>query len=210
MPTPPKIGYRIRSIGIVEVFIKGKTKDTTQTNRHIGITREVKVDLESERQQTQPSADHGQRPTSLHGKTFFPKCTNGVGQQNFLCQTHTESPCAQCKVFRSMHTAIQFFRYSLILHNRTGNQLWEHRHKGTKIDDVFLHRRIFTININGITHRLERKERNADGQRDTTQRNSHTQHINAVWQIHSCQQEQIFCKKISVLKESQQQQIKNY
>ena len=61
---------------------------------------------------------------------------------------------------------IQFLRHRLVFHDRACDQLGKHGNEGAKADDIPLHRCIPPVNIDGIAHGLERKERNANWKRD--------------------------------------------
>ena len=46
VPSSPKIRYRVGNIGVIEVFFVVEAYHKTHTDSHIGISREIKVDLE--------------------------------------------------------------------------------------------------------------------------------------------------------------------
>ena len=45
MPAPPELGNRLTDIGMGKVFHKAKAHHQAQTNGHIRITGEVKIEL---------------------------------------------------------------------------------------------------------------------------------------------------------------------
>ena len=61
-------------------------------------------------------------------------------------------------------SGLHLLRNGLVLHNRSRNQLREHRYIGTIFDPAGLHLCDPKIYINCIGHRLERKKRNPDRQ----------------------------------------------
>ena len=54
MPTAPELSNTLRHIRVVEIFHKLESKHFPQTNRHIGITAKIKINLEGIRNNTKP------------------------------------------------------------------------------------------------------------------------------------------------------------
>src|ERR1700721_1195227 len=46
MPAAPEFGDAGRTIGLVEILGKMEPKQTAQTDRHVGITREIEINLQ--------------------------------------------------------------------------------------------------------------------------------------------------------------------
>ena len=45
MPAPPEIGHAVRNIGVIEVLHEPEAEHASETARHVGIAREVEIDL---------------------------------------------------------------------------------------------------------------------------------------------------------------------
>ena len=60
---------------------------------------------------------------------------------------------------------LQLVRYRLVADDGTCDELGEQGHIRAEIDDILLRFRFPTIDINGVTHGLERIETDADRQR---------------------------------------------
>ena len=55
VPTAPKFLYRFGNVGIVEVFNEIEAHHMAQTDRHIGVAAEVKIDLQRVGDRAQPA-----------------------------------------------------------------------------------------------------------------------------------------------------------
>ena len=128
MPTPPKVCHAGCCIGIIEVFEEPEAKDPAQTNGHIGITREIKVDLECEKDRTQPGQGHGK----LLSLDLCQQCAAAVGQQYFLCKAEHEPAQSVCNVIQRFFSGIQFLLNIPIAHNGTCDQLRKQRNIGAE------------------------------------------------------------------------------
>src|SRR5438270_10482639 len=54
MPASPKIGNRTGRIGVIEILRKGESQHEGKTNRHVGITREIEINLQRIRENSEP------------------------------------------------------------------------------------------------------------------------------------------------------------
>lgn len=54
MPSPPEVSNTLRDIRFVEVLVKAEAEHETETNSHIRIPAEVKIDLKSKRNNPKP------------------------------------------------------------------------------------------------------------------------------------------------------------
>ena len=92
MPPPPEIGDRIRDIRIIEVDKEFKAEQPPQANGHIGITGEIKIQLQGVGRNAHPS---GQRAI-LHLQ-MLPQSAHLIGQQHLFGKTHHKQPDAGSK-----------------------------------------------------------------------------------------------------------------
>ena len=59
MPASPKLGYRARDIRVVEVFNKFKAEYLAESECHIRVSAEIKINLEGVCESASPCADNG-------------------------------------------------------------------------------------------------------------------------------------------------------
>ena len=90
VPPAPELRHRRGQIRIVKVFIETEAEDPPQTDGHVRIAGEVKVDLEAEGEKAHPASQHRQLPRPLGGQAILPQRADGVGQQHLLGKTHAE------------------------------------------------------------------------------------------------------------------------
>ena len=161
MPAAPKFCHGFGHIGVIKVFNEVKAKNLTQTDGHIRIAGEIKVDVQHKANGVHPVEHH-------RGFGRFPEnrehqC-NVVCNDDFLAQADQEAAHTQISLFQCMGTALQLPCHVNVAHNRTGNQLRKQRNVSTKSNRVLLCGHIVAVHINGIAQALEGVEADADGQ----------------------------------------------
>jgi len=129
--------------------------------QHVAVAGEVKVDLEGIGRQAQPRANGRQ---ALRRQGLLPQLPDGVGQHDLFRRAHGEAPDAGDEFLQVLPAALQLVRHGLIADDRARDQLGEQGHIGPKAHQIFLHRRVLTVDVNGIAHRLEGVEADPDGQ----------------------------------------------
>src|SRR5690554_1503188 len=90
MPAAPELRHRPRYKGVVKVFQEGKAKHPAQSDGHIRIAAEVKVNLEAKGNYSQPGGEHGEFCWS-RGLDFGPEQADIVRQQHLFAQAYHES-----------------------------------------------------------------------------------------------------------------------
>ena len=100
-----------------------------------------------------------------HADDVGPQGTDGVCQQHLLGQTEGEQGHALFDLRQGVAVLVdvQLIRYIAVFHDGARNELREHDHIGTKVDDVALGLHIPAVDINGVGQGLEGVE--ADAQR---------------------------------------------
>ena len=159
MPAAPKLRDGAGLVGMLEVLQEAEAKEMTQADSHVGITREVEIDLEGIGQHAQPR--HSGRGLG-HGGDLLPQCAHLVGDQHLLGKTHHEALHTAAGLKHALAAVQQLMLHRLILDDRACNQLGEQRHECAESDNILLHRCVFAVDINGIAHRLEGVEANTN------------------------------------------------
>ena len=197
VPAAPELGGRAGQVGVVEVVQKFEAQHTAQTDGHVGVAREVEVQLEGEGQNAQPCAQGGQFSHG-GGQIDIPELTDGVGQKHLLCAAHHKALGARGKLVGGVVTVFQLLVQILVLQDGAGDQLGEQGDEGAEGDDVALGAGVTAVDVDGVAHGLEGVEGDADGQLQTQHR-------------HEVQTDggQIGGNEVPVLEEEQQGQIED-
>ena len=163
MPTFPKVRNAHRTVRAVEVAREMEPKHKTKANRHIRIRREVKVNLEHVGDCAPPCIEDTR---SICGKNAVCNNPHLVREENLFGKAKAEEHNAAHKVFERMRTGFKFFGHGIVSHNRTRHKLRKKRHVASESREVLDRRSGAAINVNRITHRLERVERNTHRQKN--------------------------------------------
>ena len=126
MPASPEIGNGVTAVRVTEVLVEVKTKATPQSDGHITITREVEVDLESERDNANPGSCCGE---VLHatGEKLVGNLRQLVGKDDLLAQADDKTVDAIGYILGSSYTLANIPCHSVIAHDRTCYKLGKHR-----------------------------------------------------------------------------------
>ena len=163
MPAPPKVTNRFCDIREVKVFLKMKPKDTSQTDRHIRIRREIKVNLQRIGNCSKPGKRH---INTIHFKNFICQCPYIIRNNDLLCKTKYKPFQSVCNILHMYLSMCNFIFYGFVADDRTCYKLRKQRYIQHNVKRIFLCCNITTIYINDITHRLKCKERYTDRQYD--------------------------------------------
>ena len=90
VPAPPEFRNAVRHIRIVEVLWEVESHHLSETYRHIGVSAEIKVDLERERKDTEPRRHCGDLAV-IHRLYLSPQQTYVVGYEHLLAKPDDES-----------------------------------------------------------------------------------------------------------------------
>ncbi len=179
---------------MIEVFREVKAKHVSQTDRHIGISAEVIIDLECKCDDAQPRSHDRLLTVRQHGDLFI-DLADIVGKQYFFCQTAQESAYSFGELCRADGTAVQLLVDIRIAHDRSGDQLGEHGDIGTEAHQALLGICLFSVQIDRIGHRLECIKADADRQSDIERAQMQAEHV------------QVADQKVSVFEESEQDEV---
>ena len=165
MPAPPEFCDGLGHIGIAEVLWVFEAKDAAHANGHVGITGEIKIDLEHVHQHAEPEAERGggrEAPAEQligHGPGI-------VRDQNLFGQADAEARHAVEAALRRALARLNLLLHIGIADDRPGDELWKERHVEQEFRKRPLHTDLSAIDVNHIAHGLERVERDANGQGD--------------------------------------------
>ena len=88
MPTSPELGSTAGRIWVIEVFVKLEPEHLTETYRHVGVTREIVIDLQSEEHGTYPASHNGHVLKRVEG---FSRRKAGVGNKKLFRSAHSKA-----------------------------------------------------------------------------------------------------------------------
>ena len=161
VPPSPELPDRRRDIRIVEVLLEMEPEHEPQSDRHVRISREVEIDL----QHVSDCADPGAKAPDLrlrHIKKSVGYHGNVVGDEDLFREAANEAPHALCGILGRLFPVRDLKLDVVIFDDRAGDELREKRHIQHHVERVFLHLAVLAVNINDVTHRLEREERYSD------------------------------------------------
>ena len=165
MPPAPEARDRFGDKREAEVFQEMEAEHPAKADGHVGIAGKIVIDLHQIRRRRNPRAAHGQvRP--IQSEQRIHQQTQVVCQYRLFAEAHQEAVHARHEIRPVFHAPFNFVRYCLIAHDRAGDQLREERHIQANVEEALLHLAVAAIDVDDIAHRLEGKERYADGQRD--------------------------------------------
>ena len=84
VPSAPEFPDRLGNIRIIEVFLKFKAKHQPQTDRHIGIAREIEKNLERIRKGSEPRKRDRTAAVCIGIKNMIGDDREIVGEQHFF------------------------------------------------------------------------------------------------------------------------------
>ena len=155
VPTPPKIGDGFRLVGRVEVFGKNKAEHESKPNRHIRIGAEVEVDLKRISHRPIPSINDIRRSIE---KGEVGDLATGISQKDFLGKSEREKCHPARKFLHGQRTAFDLIGQKREFQDRSGHEVGEHRDEARKISQARHRAGLAAIDIDGVTHGLERVE----------------------------------------------------
>ena len=171
MPAPPELGDRSRLVGRIEVDREPEAEQQGQPDRHIGVSREVAVNL-----QGVPVNPHQVLEAAVqHGVVEYPVDevqADIVRDDRFLEQARQDQ-----KDSASEHVARNENGIPVNLRqkvpgpdDRTRHELRKERQVEQVVDPAPHGLDLPAVQIDHVAHRLEREERDADGQENVRQR----------------------------------------
>ena len=154
MPSAPEFGQVIRDIGEVKVLQEVESKHASQTDRHIRVTVEIKIQLESVAERSHPRHADG---IISGGEGHIRHFGKHIGQKNLFVEAEKKAHDSLLEVIRRNMTLIDLVHDRGITDDRAGDQLGKQRDIESEIGRVLL-----CVNppvyVHNIAERLKRKE----------------------------------------------------
>ena len=146
MPAPPEFRNTLGDIRIIKIFKEVKAKHPTQADRHIRISRKVKVNLEGKSQQPDPCGQN-RKLLELHGGDLTPDRAHSIGDENFFAEACDKPFDAAGKIIEAFPAILKLSDNGAHTDDWPRNELREQRHIGAERDDIALHGDISTVQI---------------------------------------------------------------
>ena len=198
MPSSPEFCHTRRYIRVMEVLQKLKSEHLSKTDRHIRISAEIKINLECIRNTSDPRSHHR------------------IAAQMHRCDLLKNRSCRICKNYlfgKSPHkihgslselgqvhkSVLQLLLNIHIPHDRSCDQLREHRNIKCKIHQLFLRLYLPPIYIDNVGKRLKCIKRNPDRKRQFS-----------VWNIKRKNCIYGFHQKAVIFEKAKKQQVYNH
>ena len=163
MPAPPKVRDGIGLVRRVEVFWELETEHSSQSNRHVRVSREIEVDLEGESSGSEPCSQGG---GLVGGKGCVGHDRDGVGQEDFFGKAQDEKRHARGESLECMFSFRELDGHGVVPHDRTGDQLGKQGHEAREVDESPNRISLSTVHVDGVAHGLEGVKGDADRQGD--------------------------------------------
>ena len=162
-----------REIGVVEVLGEVEAQHLSHADGHHGVARKVKVELQRVGDDAQPDQRGGGIGQTHKGggravrdpDDVGPQRTHRVRQQHFLGQTEGEQGHALLDLLQiiAVFVDMELSRDVPVFDDGPRDELGEHHHIGTEIDDVVFGLHLPAVDVDGVGKGLEGIE--ADAQR---------------------------------------------
>lgn len=167
---PPSPEYRNRSgyIRIVEIFFKVESEHLSQSNCHIRIAAEVKINLQRIGDGCQPCQGHVHL---IHGENTVADLPHRIGNEKFFPKTADKTADSLRDFADTCFAERKFSRNIVEFDDRTCHQLWKERDVQQQMNEILLCSFRISVNIYDIGHRLECEKGDSYRQWNAGQRN---------------------------------------
>ena len=129
MPAAPKIRDAFGFVGRVEIQRKANAEEAGDADRHVGISREVEIELEGIGESADPCGYQADGVSRARGpKTLVGPRRDGVSNEDFFGQAHGEKRDPYTDIGGAVRRAALFaeLRHRLALvDDGAGDDLWE-------------------------------------------------------------------------------------
>ena len=134
MPTPPEVGDGGRNIGIIEILEELKAEHIAQTASHIGIAREVEVNLEGIAEDSDPCAENAVfLRIRKHGCR---ERAHLVCDEHLFAQSDTKQLYALCKAVEGFAAVLKLIGYVAVADDGSRDELRKQRDVGSEVDEA--------------------------------------------------------------------------
>ena len=161
MPAPPEVADALRDVGIVEVLDEAQTHHRGQANRHIGVAREIKIDLQSVRGQGQPRSE-GSGGSNRQDEDRVNHLRQHVRDQHLFGKAEDEATDAARDLIRVEGWRGQRLGQGAVAHDGTDQQFREHQNVKRKGDEIPFRLERALLDVDQIRDDLEADIRQAE------------------------------------------------
>ena len=137
MPAPPELRNALGDIRVIEVLKEFKAYHTPEAYGHVGVSGEVKVNLQRECKGAYPAPHEGQIAAAR--RVNVPQCADVIGNQHLFADAYHEALHAGGKLVHAVGAEIKLVGNVLVPHDRARDKLREQGDEGAEADIVFLH-----------------------------------------------------------------------
>ena len=166
MPAPPEFGDAAGDVGVVEIFREIEAEDPAQTDGHVAVPGEVKVNVQHVGGGIEPEEQDG---LVLRGAKKLAELAQGVCKQHLFAQTQHEAADALGGLLKAAAAGDKLLRYLGVADNGACDQLGEQGDVCRKIDEILL-RRPAPVHVHRVADELKGVKTDADGQSNLQQR----------------------------------------
>lgn len=164
VPAPPELRRAPRNIRIVEVLREAEAEHLSEADGHVGVAREIEINLERVGKRAEPRRRDGERHAYV--KDVVRNLRDVIGDEHFLAEAVDETHHAVGKVRKVFLAVLDLLFDRIVAHDRASNELWEERDVKADVQHAPLCLGFAVINVEQVRQQLEREERDADRQRD--------------------------------------------
>ena len=168
VPTPPEVPQRGGAVGNVEILRQQNAEHERDAERHVGIAREVEIDLEGEAEGGLPGLHHGHGLARRRGlEDRIDEGCQRIAEEDLLRQAHAEeqdaAPEALGPVGPCIGSLVELVHDLAPAHEGAGQNLREERDVEGVADEV-VGRRPASTQVDEIHHMVEGEERDPERQ----------------------------------------------
>ena len=137
MPASPELADRGRDIRIIEVLHKIKSKHFSQSDRHIRISRKIKINLKCVQNRQHPRIDRSQLCQRFLQHPVYRR-RKGISKQHFFRQSVGKALDSIRHPLRRTLPVPNLFADIVILDDRSRDELRKERNIKRQMKDIFL------------------------------------------------------------------------
>ena len=161
MPPPPEFRNGLRTVRRIEVLREHESEHQAEADRHVRVAAEVEIDLERVGDRTVPGVKTAQVARVERGVRDL---AARIRQQDLLRHAEHEERRAAREFLPGQRAFTELVRDVLESDDRTCDELREHRNVAGIVDEVRDDLCIAAVDVDHVTHALERVEADAERQ----------------------------------------------
>ena len=165
VPTAPEVNDRAGDVRVIEVLVVVEAEHEAEADGHVRIAREVEVDLQRVRDEPEPALADGER-AEIAVHVLVDELTGDIGYAYLLEEAHAHARHAAREVAGQMEAVLDLVRDVDVADDGARDELVKQAHEHHELDPRALRAHVAAIDVDDVRDRLERVERDADGQRE--------------------------------------------